>query len=184
MLFVGDDCVLGRLCTVFMDTATEGSYTFVMRPIFAVTFFLAAALSVSAQQASQPAPAAAAPNLNWERVEAIAPGQRMYVYATCNFLKADATSLTCTRGLAGAPLTFTEAEVKRVKITRRNRSAWIGLGIGGFTGDVIGAASVAHDHDSLESLAAETGGLLIGCVVGAVVGVVSDFTRTTVYRAP
>jgi hypothetical protein len=171
-----------------MDTATEGSYTFAMRPIVVISFLLATALSVSAQQASQPVPAAAAPNLNWERVEAITPGQRMYVYATnnftCNFLKADASSLTCTRGLAGKPLTFTEAEVKRVKISRRNRSAWIGLGIGGFAGDAIGAASVAHDHDNLTTLAAETGGLLIGCIVGAVVGVVTDFTRSTIYRAP
>jgi hypothetical protein len=137
---------------------------------------------------------------SWSHLQALQEHWRMHVAAdshgrTCNFVSADATSLTCSSSASGQGKrwVFQRADVRSVKLTRRTVSTLAGLGIGGVAGFAIGSA-IGHATDPANSgqfLAGLGGAIitgfstLVGTVGGAVVGGTTDFCRgPVIYQRP
>jgi hypothetical protein len=168
-----------------------------MRMLIAATIVLAT-LSATAQQTAQPAAAMPPAGSNWQHVQALPVGMSLYVsaakrHSSCIFKGADADSLTCTHG---KDLVFQRAEVKTVKIAHRGRSMLIGAGAGMGAGALFGAVAYgggctgAQKRDYLgcfdgvsQSGFAVAGAAAFG-VLGTTVGYFTDFTHSTVYKAP
>ena len=155
------------------------------RFLFAIT--LLGALAAPAQQPTQPA---SPQGSNWQHVQALPIGANIAVkarasHASCKLKSVDADTLTCTHG---KDLIFQRTEVLSIKIPHRGRSTLIGLAAGAGVGAIIGAAATHGDTCSqiciLSSadVALATG--IAGGAAGAVVGVTTDFSHSTVYKAP
>ena len=162
------------------------------RLIFAIAFL--AAVSATAQQPV--APAQPPPGANWQRVQALPVGQSIVVkakasHASCKLKSVDADSLTCTHG---KDLVFQRADIRTIKIPRRGRSTLIAAGIGIATGAIVGAASGSSCTQQAGQFLpcvniisrrdlAVIGTVAVG-VIGAPIGALTDFTKSTVYKAP
>jgi hypothetical protein len=139
-------------------------------------------LSASGQQpAQQPVPPPPAGS-NWQHVQTLPNGQSIIVnartsHASCTLKSVDAGTLTCTHG---KDIIFQRTDIVTIKIPRRGRSAAVGLGIGAGAGAGIGAASC---HDSW-SLVCAVGFGIYSAGAGLLVGVLTDFDKSTVYKAP
>lgn len=159
-------------------------------PLF---LLLTGAVAAAAQQASQP-PAGS----NWQHVSVLPVGTGINVKAksqhiNCNFKSADADTLTCSRGFVGGKpkeIVFQRGEVKVIKINHRVRSTLVGTGIGAGTGAVVGFAVGTSGNDNgffgknfLRGAVTAVFGVG-GAVIGATAGALTDFTKSTVYRAP
>jgi hypothetical protein len=165
------------------------------RFLFAMTTLLA--FTAPAQQPAASAPAAGS---NWQRVQALPVGASIQVkarksHSSCKLKSVDADSLTCTNG---KDIVFREADIVSIKVPHRGRSTLVGLAAGGATGALIGAAAGSSGCTpgppgnifqnfclnvvSRGDLAA-IGGASLGAV-GAIIGGLTDFTRSTVYKAP
>jgi hypothetical protein len=163
-----------------------------MRKLLA-TLLAFTTLSATAQQpAQQPVPPPLAGS-NWQRVQALAAGTSINVkarasHASCKLKSVDADTLTCTHG---KDLVFQRTDIVNIKVPHRGRSTLIGLAIGGGTGALIGVAtgssSCAGQNFCINIFSradlAAVGGVSLGAV-GALVGGLTDFSRSTVYRAP
>jgi hypothetical protein len=146
---------------------------------------LLTALSLPAQQ---PAPAPPAGS-NWQYVQALPIGTSIYVNAkrrcvSCVLYSVNADSLTCSHG---TNITLQRAEIKCINISHRGRSAWIGAAILAAPG-IVGVESVwksrSPDAGPLNrGTAAVVAGTASG-IVGGLAGFFTDFTRSTVYKAP
>jgi hypothetical protein len=163
------------------------------RLIFAIAFL--AAVSATAQQPV--APAQPPPGANWQRVQALPVGQSIVVkakasHASCKLKSVDADSLTCTHG---KDLVFQRADIRTIKIPRRGRSTLIAAGIGIATGAIVGAASGSSCTEAQKNsflgcfLTFSRGDLAlvggaVGGVIGAPIGALTDFAKSTVYKAP
>lgn len=161
--------------------------------ILLLALALAPALSAPAQQPAQPTPAPPPAGSNWQHVQALPVGQSINVtaqkgHAGCKLKSVDADTLTCTRG---KDLIFQRTDILNIKVPHRGRSTLIGLAVGGGIGAVVGAATGSTGCSgqafcinilSRADLAA-IGGISFGAV-GALVGGLTDFTRSTVYKAP
>ena len=169
---------------------------------------LAAAVAAPAQQpatqptprpasgpAVQPAPPATAPmppaGSDWRYVQALPVGTSVYVNAktrhkACKLRSVDADSFTCFG--VGKDAVFQRAEIKTIKIAHRVRSTLVAT-VPGDAMIVGGAVGLAADH-GCAGIACNLlpGAVLLGGVavaaIGAPIGALTDFTRSTVYRAP
>jgi hypothetical protein len=119
-------------------------------------------------------------------------GTSIYVYTRgrhkrCEFASADAGTLTCIRGKR---VTFQRTEIASIKLAHRGRSSLVGLAVGVGGGIGIGSAiPLAHPGGPLnfEPLARAllVGiGAASGTIGGSLAGYLTDFTRSTVYKAP
>jgi hypothetical protein len=160
--------------------------------------FLSLALLPASCLAQQPsAPSAPAPppaGSNWQRVQALPVGQSINVtarkgHAGCKLKSVDADTLTCTHG---KDLIFQRTDIVTIKVPYRGRSTLVGLAVGGGIGAVIGIASGGPGCTSGQGFCfnlfsrgdlAAIGGVSLGAV-GALAGGLTDFTRSTVYKAP
>jgi hypothetical protein len=106
-------------------------------------------------------------------------------HASCKLKSVDADSLTCTHS---KDLTFQRTDIVNIKIPHRGRSTLIGLAAGGGVGAIIGAAATHGNTCSqfcfVSNADVTLATSLVGGFVGAVVGVTTDFSRSTVYKAP
>ena len=144
--------------------------------------------------AQQPAVSSAPAGSNWQHVQALPAGANIRVKAqhssaTCKLKSVDADSLTCTKS---KDLTFTRAEIRSITIPRRGRSSLIGLAIGGGAGAVVGYAVGGSGCKSGQNFCldivdgrtlAPVGAVIFGAI-GAGIGAGTDFSHSTVYKAP
>jgi hypothetical protein len=155
---------------------------------------LAIALSTAS---AAPAQTAAPPaGSNWQNVQALPNGSSIQVqahknHANCTLRSVDADTLTCTNK---KDIVFQRADILAIKIPRRGRSTLIATGIAAGAGAVVGAATSGCSTTEKNSFlgcfltptrpqGAAIGALLFG-VIGAPIGAISDFARSTVYKAP
>jgi hypothetical protein len=133
-----------------------------------------------------PAPPPAASN--WQNVQALPAGTSIPVNTksrslVCDLEHVDADTLTCTQR---KDVVFQRAEIKTIKLARRSRSTGVGVAIGAATGIVIAEAAYNKNWTfsiiSRGSIAAIVGVPL--AAIGGIVGHQTDFTSSTVYRAP
>jgi hypothetical protein len=151
-------------------------------------------LSARAQQsAQQPTPAPPPAGSNWQHVQALPVGASINIkarksHAGCKLKAVDADTLTCTHG---KDLIFQRADIVTIKIPHRGRSTLVGVGLGAGVGALIGAATGSKGCSgqafcinilSRSDLAA-IGAVAVGAI-GAIAGGATDFTRSTVYKAP
>jgi hypothetical protein len=157
-----------------------------MRRILAtlLAFTTFAGTSVSAQQSVTPPPAGS----DWQHVQALPIGASIQVqarksHANCNLKSVDADTLTCTHR---KDIVFQRADILTIRVPRRGRSALAGMGIGAGAGAVFGyAASGCQSPPCFIPRPAAAGIFAVpGAVIGALTGLVTDFTRSTVYKAP
>jgi hypothetical protein len=143
-----------------------------------------AALSAMAQHPATATPAGS----NWQHVQVLPEGTSIRVKATnrsaaCKLKSVDADSLTCASG-TDKEIVFQRGEVKSIKIHHRGRSAAVGgaIGIGAGLGTGYGVGKAEGAGDWSGTIAAGTG---IGFgLLGALIGVATEFTHSTVYKGP
>ena len=108
--------------------------------------------------------------------------------AGCRLSSADDTSLTCAGHNGAKTDIFQRSDIRKVVIPHRGRSALIGLGIGAAVGFIVGAASgdSCKPQDIICFSRGETGalGAVVFAPIGALVGALTDFSHSTIYRAP
>ena len=157
-----------------------------------LAFALAPAMrGVSQQPAQQPAASVAPEGSNWQHVQALPLGTSTNVKArkshlSCALKSVDADSLTCTHG---KDTVFQRAEILTIKIPHRGRSTLVGLAIGGGAGAVIGFGVGTRSGDGFFGPNFLRGAVtavfaIIGGAAGTAVGAGTDFTHSTVYKAP
>jgi hypothetical protein len=153
-----------------------------------LSLVIGSALCASAQQPATSQPPAGS---NWQHVQALPIGASISVKShdrqqNCTLKSVDADTLTCTHG---KDFVFQRAEILTIKIPHRGRSALIGTAIGGGTGAIIGFASTSSScgGDNLCAVGRGAVGAFLGVgggALGGLIGGLSDFTRSTVYKAP
>lgn len=128
---------------------------------------------------------------DWTRLQAIPAGTTLHVSAphggTCSFVRSDADTLVCSKDKSER--SYPRAEVRKVSIAHRGRSALVGaipgaaIGIGGLIGY---ENRKCGGQDLLCGLGAGAVGILgVALVpVGAGIGAGTDFTRHTIYKRP
>jgi len=141
--------------------------------------------------AQQPTPTAPSEGSNWQHVQALPTGASIKVKArtgqeVCKLKSADADTLTCTHG---KDFTFQRSDIVSIKIPHRGRSALIGAAIGGGVGTGIGFAAGTTGKDTFFGRNFLRGamtaiGAVFGGVVGGATGALTDFSHSTVYKAP
>jgi hypothetical protein len=157
-----------------------------MKRTIVLSLVLASALSANAAQQPVLPPAGS----NWQHVQALPVATSINVKArtshtSCTLKNVDADSLTCTHG---KDIVFQRADILTIQISRRGRSALIGLAAGGGAGALLGYATTSSCQPgdiiciSRGGVAAFTG-ITFG-VIGAITGGLTDFAKSTVYRAP
>jgi hypothetical protein len=158
---------------------------------FLVTLMLAPALAVPAQQSAQPSTPAPPPvGSNWQRVQALAVGQSINVstrasHAGCKLKSVDADTLTCTHG---KDLVFQRTDIVSIKVPHRGRSSLVGLAIGAGVGAIVGRAAAGggscNNFCIISPGDVAAGGAIGFGAIGTIVGTLTDFTRSTIYKAP
>lgn len=122
----------------------------------------------------------------WARVAALPSGTPIHVHgrthsASCRVKSVEAEALTCVGKDGAKPETFAKAEIRTIKISHRGRSAAAGAGIGAGAGIILGASTAGSDglftRGELASAFA-----IVFAVIGALVGLATDFTVATIYR--
>jgi hypothetical protein len=159
---------------------------------FLIALVLAPALSAPTQQPSQPsAPAPPPAGSNWQHVQALPIGASLDIKAKkshlkCKLKSVDADSLTCAQG---KEIVLQRTDILTIKIPHRGRSLLVGAAIGGGAGTAIGFAAGTSGNDGFfgpnflrGAIAAIFG--VGGGLIGGIAGGVTDFTRSTIYKAP
>ncbi len=106
-------------------------------------------------------------------------------HLACKLKSVDADTLTCTHG---KDVVFQRADILTIQISRRGRSALIGLAAGGGVGALLGYATSSSCKPGDLCILPRGGvaaftGVTFG-LIGTITGGLTDFTRSTVYRAP
>jgi hypothetical protein len=151
---------------------------------------LVAALAVSAAVPAN-AHAAEPAGSNWQHVEALPINTYIHINARtrrmpCTLKAIDADTLTCDRdtGVGTKQVVFQRTEITAIKIAHRGRSALIGAGIGGGAGALGGGIySINNHYFAVRGAFAMIYGFA-GLFAGAPLGYLTDFTASTIYRAP
>ena len=155
-----------------------------------------AAVAQSAPSAPTPAPAqtptpAPPAGSNWQRVLALPLGTYIHVNASsrhipCTLKAVDLDTLICERdtGVGTREVIFQRPEIKTVKLARRGRSAVIGAGIGAGAGALGGGVYGLHNNYFAFRGAFALIYTFAGAFAGAPTGYLTDFTASTIYRAP
>jgi hypothetical protein len=138
---------------------------------------------------SQPAKAGS----NWERVRALPAATNIDVKATtghvhCKVTRVTEDTLVCLHGETST--TFERVNIRSIKIDHRGRSALIGGAIGG--GGLAIAGVAVTSGGSKDSFFGSNflrgpvtaGALGVGAVLGGGIGALTDFSKSTVYKAP
>ena len=162
-----------------------------MRPMR--TLFLAIALAAPLCAAQQPAQPPA--GSTWQHVQALPIGTSIQVsiqakastrHMVCILTAVDADSLACDRNFRFnvQKVLFQRTEIRTIKLTRRGRSAVFGAAIGAGAGAVAGGIQGARSnyfavHGAFAMIYA-----FAGAFAGAPIGYLTDFSASTVYRAP
>ena len=145
-----------------------------------------------AQQKAVPTPPPPPQGSNWQHVQALPLGTTIQVKTQTNKTKCalksvDADSLTC---LHGKDIVFQRSEIRSITIPRKSRSTWTGTAIGAGAGFAIGAGGAAATDKGgwfsgagWDALSGAIFGIL-GGAIGAGVGAATDFTHSTIYKAP
>ncbi len=148
------------------------------------------AFTTLAAAAQQPAltPTTSPAGSNWQHVQALPFGTKIYVTTQvrvsaleCTLTAVDADSLACTHGRSTV---FQRSEIKAVKLPHRGRSTAILGGVGAGLGIAVvkGVASAWGFRNAKGPVYA--GGAGIGAVLFGPLGYLSDVSRSTVYTAP
>ena len=129
---------------------------------------------------------------NWQHVQALPTGTTLEVNARnrnlqCNLTAVTEDSLSCAHG--AKRIVFGRNEIASIKISRRGRSILIGAGVGGGALAIAGFAVTTNSSNGLFGSNFERGpitavGALAGGVIGGGIGALTDFSRSTVYKAP
>jgi hypothetical protein len=144
------------------------------------------ALSAPTQQ---PAPVAAPAGANWQHVQALPVGTNINIkaktsHASCKLKSADADTLTCSHG---KDLVFQRTDIVNIKVQHRGRSTLVGLAVGVGVGAGVGYAAAGGPCNGIciigPGTVAAAGAVGFGAI-GSVVGYFTDFTKSTVYKAP
>jgi len=153
-----------------------------------LSFLLAPVFCATAQQPAPPAPPAGS---NWQHVQALPVGTSINVKArksrlNCKLKSVDDDSLTCAQA---KDIVFQRTDILTIKIPHRGRSALVGTAIGGGTGAIIGFAAGTNNNSGFFGPNFLRGAITAvfgigGGAIGAVIGGTTDFTRSTVYKAP
>lgn len=170
-------------------------YTVGMR-MFVLCFVLLplgfAGLTAAPAQQATPASTPAAPaGSEWGHVLALPVGTSVHIqghtsHALCALTAVDAESISCARdtGVGHKALTFQRTDVKTIKLARRGRSAVLGgaalAGAGALAGGIQGARS---NYFAFKGAFALVYGFA-GAFAGAPIGYITDFSASTIYRAP
>ena len=164
-----------------------------MRTLLLSMALLLPALSAPTQQPAQQ-PAQPPAGSNWQHVQALPIGASIYVkakhsHSKCILKSVDADTLTCTRG---KEIVFQRSDIVNIKIPRHGRSTLAGLAIGAGVGAALGAATGGDPCKTTQGFCADVAsrgetaafsGFLFAAI-GAPIGYFTDFTRSTVYKAP
>lgn len=150
---------------------------------------LVAALAVSA--AIPNAHAAAPAGSDWQHVEALPINTYIHVNARtrhmpCTLKAIDADTLTCDRdtGVGTKQVVFQRTEITAIKIAHRGRSALVGASIGAGAGALGGGIYGINNHYfAVRGVFAMIYGFA-GLFAGAPLGYLTDFSASTIYRAP
>ena len=126
----------------------------------------------------------------WERVQALPSGTSVNVHAKghhggCRIKAVDADSITCVGGDGARTEVIQKSEVKKISISHRGRSTLIGLGIGAGVGGILGAVSTGGNRNDWFYISRPEGALALGLPaagIGALIGLGTDFSHTTIYR--
>jgi hypothetical protein len=159
----------------------------IQRRVFIVTFAFLCILSVGAP-AQQPTARS-----DWQRVKALPPGIAMDIKSTTKHMHCKLTgvtdeTLTCTHDSTTASEVFPRTAILWIKLGHRGRSALIGAGIGGAAIATAGFAATTDKggffgpnflRGQVTGVGAVAGGL-----IGAGIGALTDFSKTTIYKAP
>jgi len=147
---------------------------------------LSASAQQTAQQTVQPPPAGS----NWQHVQALPVGASINVKARtshtgCTLKSVSPDSLTCVHG---KDIVFQRADILTIQISRRGRSALIGLAAGGGAGALLGYATTSSCKPGELCILPRGGvaafmGVTFG-LIGTITGGLTDFSRSTVYKAP
>jgi hypothetical protein len=128
------------------------------------------------------------PSFGWQRVQALRAGTSINVkartsHAGCKLKSVDADTLTCTQG---KDLVFQRADILQIKVAHRGRSAVVGLAAGAGAGAIAGVASSSPCSGiCIVGRGTEVLVFAVGLgVIGAITGLATDFTHSTVYKAP
>jgi uncharacterized protein YcfJ len=149
-----------------------------MTKLLSITAILLASCTLaSAQQSTSSQPP------SWARLQALPAGAALHVKASknssdCNFKGATDDVLSCVNG--DKTLVYSRAEVKSVKLRHRRRSALAGMAIGAGGGAAVGAP-LGKSGSFVGHGAAALIFAVPGALIGAIVGVCTDFTHSTVY---
>jgi len=156
-------------------------YTSAMRKLsYVAVFLMASCCAANAQQTTS------AEGPSWSKLEGLKPGVGISVKAkqhsgSCSFKSATETELTCL--VSGVAVVYPRAEIKSVKQHHRGRSTLAGFAIGAAAGALIGAPLGQSGSFVGHGAAAVIIGVP-GAIIGTIVGASTDFTHSTVYRAP
>jgi hypothetical protein len=161
-----------------------------MRTLLLSMALLLPALSAPTQQPAQQ-PAQPPAGSNWQRVQALPAGTSINVTArtshlACKLKSVDADTLTCTHGKDAI---FQRSEILSIKVPRRGRSTLVGLAIGGGAGAAIGFGAGTNNSNGFFGPNFMRGAVtavfgVVGGATGTFVGGFTDFTKSTVYKAP
>jgi hypothetical protein len=141
------------------------------------------------EASSQPAKAGS----NWERVRALPPATNIDVKAAsghfhCKVTQVTEDTLVCLHGKTST--TFERVNIRSIKIDRRGRSALVGGAVGGGGLAIAGfAVTTGGSKDSFFGSnflrgPVTAGALGVGAVLGGGIGALTDFSKSTVYKAP
>ncbi len=167
-----------------------------MKRTLVLLLVLASALTATAAQQPVQPPAGS----NWQHVQMLPKGTSIYVYSRtshqrCDLAAVDADTLTCVHD---KEVVFQRTNIASIKLAHHGRSSLIGLAIGAGAGIGIGYGIAASHADTtvcglgcvtvsdktISKPLYSTMGALLGATVGSLTGLFTDFSRSTVYKAP
>jgi uncharacterized protein YcfJ len=124
----------------------------------------------------------------WAAVQALPSGVGLHVSSrshgsNCIFKSATVDALTCVSTNGQTTNVYPKAEIRSVKLRHRGRSTLAGLAIGIGGGALIGA-SLGRSGSFVGHGTAATIVAIPGAIIGAIVGASTDFTHSTIYKAP
>ena len=159
-----------------------------MRLLLVIALLLSPAFALAQTSAAPPH----SEESSWLQVQDLQPGKSIQVKTRmgsfkCKLVTVDADSLVCTR--RGKDATFRRASIQSIRLTHWGRSTLLGAAIGGAVGAIFGFSTASDSRNSFfgpDFQRAEVTGVAsaIGGAAGAVIGSETDFTHSTVYKAP